>query len=134
MWLQTSVTSEPGMEAESQLMNFLTLGPVIVNNSFILDSNSCLNWYGNLRVIHPGSSCCIICLFRVFIGSAHSCLEPAFHLHLNTLLHCLAFHSELTRFPLLFAVSSVSFSLPSLMRTEIMVSSGPSLLNPRSPI
>lgn len=39
------------MEVESKLVNFLAFGAVIVNNNFILDLNTCPNWYGNLKVI-----------------------------------------------------------------------------------
>lgn len=120
------------MEVESQLMNFLTFGPVIINNGFSLDSKPCPNWCGNLKVVQPGSSSCFICLFpcvRVFIGSAHFCLEPSLHLYLDTFLHCPSFHLAIS-----CTLSSVSFSRPSLMRIEITVSSGPSLLNRVAPV
>lgn len=82
LWLEPSVTSRPGMEAESQLMNCLTFGPIIVSDNFILDSNSCLNWHGDLRVIQqavPAVSCLFPCvhwigLLLLFI--VPGCLAP----------------------------------------------------------
>ena len=53
------------MEAESQLMNCLTFGPVILSDNLILHSNSCLNWHGDLRVVQqavPAVSCLFPCV------------------------------------------------------------------------
>ena len=82
MWLEPSVTSRPGMEAESQLMNCLTFGPIIISDNFILDSNSCLNWHKDRRVIQqavPAVSCLFPCvhwigLLLLFI--VPGCLAP----------------------------------------------------------
>ena len=63
LWLEPSVTSRPGMEAESQLMNCLTFGPIIISDNFILDSDSCLNWHGELSY-SAGSFCSVISLFH----------------------------------------------------------------------
>ena len=70
------------MEAESQLMNCLTFGPIIISDNFILDSNSCLNWHKDRRVIQqavPAVSCVFPCvhwigLLLLFI--VPGCLAP----------------------------------------------------------
>ena len=70
------------MEAESQLMNCLTVGPIIISDNFILDSNSCLNWHKDRRVIQqavPAVSCLFPCvhwigLLLLFI--VPGCLAP----------------------------------------------------------
>ena len=70
------------MEAESQLMNCLTFGPIIISDNFILDSNSCLNWHKDRRVIQqavPAVSCLFPCvhwigLLLLFI--VPGCLAP----------------------------------------------------------
>lgn len=129
LWLEPSVTSRRGMEAESQSMNCLTFGPIIISDNFILDSGSCLNWHGELsfqQAVHAASS-----VSRpVLTGLACSC----FSLYLDASLHCPPFHSELPQFPSLFVVSSlVSFSV-SPLRRETVLSSGPSLPNSGTPI
>ena len=70
------------MEADSQLMNCLTFGPIIISDNFILDSNSCLNWHKDRRVIQqavPAVSCLFPCvhwigLLLLFI--VPGCLAP----------------------------------------------------------
>lgn len=126
------------VEIGSQLINFLTSGAVIIKKGFILDSNLCPHLSGTLQVIQPGSSGSFICLLprvHLFIGLAHSCLEPPLHLYNRIPFSSVppSIQSSLcspSDSVVSCMLSSVSFSLPSLMRREITGSSGPSFPSP----
>ena len=82
LWLEPSVTSRPVMEAESQSMNCLTFGPVIISDHFILGSDPCLNWHGELSY-SAGSPCsaiglfpCVHCIGLLLLFFVPACLPP----------------------------------------------------------